>query len=149
MALTSTVLDSIPALGSDGAVVVNAILFPDNNMPANGWDVTPALFGLTRFKPAASGVDLQRPVVSAIFPPTAEASIGVAAANKLILSYTSGGGAVAPTVPAAPLLTVGAVAVTSNAANGANDLTPGIGKVFPTAADGTAFSVQATAIGYR
>ncbi len=149
MAVTSVILDTIPALGNDGAVQATALLFPDNNMPANGWDITPALWGLSRFKPTPAGVDVQRPVVSAIFPPTVEGVIGVAAANKLLLSYPSGGGQAAPTVPAQPLLTAGAVAVTSNAANGANDLTPGLGKAFPTGADGTSFSVQCTAIGYR
>jgi hypothetical protein len=47
---------------------------------------------------------------------------------KLMLYFPSGGGAASPTSLTDPAITSGAVAVTSAAANGAADLTPGQGK---------------------
>lgn len=48
--------------------------------------------------------------------------------NVLRVMYPSGGGAASPAALADPAITAGAVAMTSNAANGAADLTPGRGK---------------------
>lgn len=48
--------------------------------------------------------------------------------NKLMVFYPSGGGAASPAALADPAITAGAVAVTSTAANGSADLTPGRGK---------------------
>ena len=55
--------------------------------------------------------------------------------DKLMVIYPSGGGAASPAALADPAITAGAVAVTSNAANGANDLTPGRGKEVANATD--------------
>ena len=55
--------------------------------------------------------------------------------DKLIVIYPSGGGAASPAALADPAITAGAVAVTSNAANGASDLTPGRGKEIANATD--------------
>lgn len=145
MALTSVVLSSRPANGTDGAKEVTALLLPDANMPANGWPVTPALFGLTRFKPAANGTQLLPPkLVGSAMPPTILAMIN--SLLNLQLGYPTGGVTTAPTTPANPFVTAGATPVTSTAATGT--LTPGQGKLLPTAGDGTNWTILATAIGY-
>lgn len=55
--------------------------------------------------------------------------------DKLMCMYPSGGGAASPAALADPAITAGAVAVTSNAANGASDLTPGQAKEVANATD--------------
>jgi len=56
-------------------------------------------------------------------------------ANVLRVFYPSGGGAASQAALADPAITAGAVAMTSNAANGSSDLTPGRGKEVAAATD--------------
>lgn len=71
-----------------------------------------------------------------------------AATKKLIVLYPTGGGAASPAALADPAITAGAVAVTSNAANGAADLTPGQGKEVANATNLTTCTWRLMLIGY-
>lgn len=62
--------------------------------------------------------------------------------NSIMVMYPSGGGAASPAALADPAITAGAVAVTSNAANGASDLTPGRGKEVAAATDLSTITVR-------
>jgi hypothetical protein len=144
MAVTFTVQGKTPM--ANGLVRTRVKMVLDNNYPVAGYDVsTPASWGLSRFQLQATQDSFVDPVVTGVNQGGVMAEIK---AMKLLLSYPSGGGQASPTTPAAPLLTAGAVAVTSNAANGANDLTPGVGKAFANASDASTLTVFADAVGY-
>lgn len=118
----------------------------DNAYPVAGYDVsTPASWGLSRFQVAADQASFVDPVVTGVNQGGVLAEIK---AMKLLLSYPTGGGAASPVTPAAPLITAGAVAMTSSAANGAADVTPGVGKAFVNNADASTLVVFADAVGY-
>lgn len=72
----------------------------------------------------------------------------ITSTQKLMICYPSGGGAASPAALGDPSITVGAVAVTSNAANGANDLTPGRGKEVLNATNLTTCTWRLLLIGY-
>lgn len=156
MSVTATIL-SVEKLGG-GLKRVTSSLLLDASMPAGGYDVTAAMFGLSYFQPSKAGTSLLDPVVKSVSGAVLMARI---IAKKLIPSYPSGGATAAPGTIADPLLTSGAglagsgastasavdatrptVALTSTAT------TPGRGKDLPTGADCAAVTVVATATGY-
>lgn len=69
--------------------------------------------------------------------------------SKIVCLYPSGGGAASPAALADPAITAGGVAVTSAAANGAADLTPGRGKEVAAATNLTTISVRVDAFGFQ
>lgn len=69
--------------------------------------------------------------------------------SKLLVLYPSGGGAASPAALADPAITSGAVAVTSAAANGAADLTPGRGKEVANASVLTTISIRCRVEGFQ
>lgn len=145
MALTSSPISLRPAGTPDGAMIATVALLPDADMPAGGWPITPALYGLTRFKPIFNTAALPDPSVDLVVP---EANMLFTTTNKLLLpSFPVGGSTASPTTDAVPFVTAGATPVTSGAATG--PLTPGIGKAVPTHwVGGANYSITSTAIGY-
>lgn len=61
---------------------------------------------------------------------------------KLLAIYPSGGGAASPAALSDPAITTGATAVTSAAANGSGDLTPGRGKEVANNTDLTTITIR-------
>lgn len=141
MGVTATVLST--TLLANGEKSVLASLLLDNAYPVAGYALTPAMFGLTRFKPAKSGVALVDPQVRNIQGQV----LNFRCTGQLLLaSYPSGGATASPTTPAAPIVTAGATPVTSTAATGV--LTPGTGKDLANASDLSAVTVLVNASGY-
>lgn len=68
--------------------------------------------------------------------------------SKILVLYPSGGGAASPAALADPAITSGAVAVTSAAANGAADLTPGRGKEVAAATNLSTITVRCLFLGF-
>ncbi len=123
MALTSTVqLDQVP--GAYRTVV--ASVTGDSSYPAGGYLLTPALFGLNSFAQQRGNIFF--PVVLSGDMVSAQVKCDVDATGHLRVFYPSGGGAASPAALSAPAITSGSTAVTSAAANGTADLTPGQGK---------------------
>ncbi len=141
MSVTATVLQT--TFLANGAKRVLASLLLDNAYPVAGYAITPAMFGLTRFQPAASGVALVDPQVRNISgQPILLRCVG----QLLLASYPSGGATAGPTTPAAPIVTAGATPVTSTAATGV--LTPGVGKDLPNASDLSSVTAILEATGF-
>ena len=144
MALTFTIQGTTAITG--GLVRKRVKIVLDNAYPVAGYDVSnPASWGLSRFQVSSDQTAFVDPVVTGVNQGGVLAEIK---AMKLLLSYPSGGGQASPLAPAAPLITAGAVAMTSAAANGANDLTPGVGKAFANNTDASTLTVFADAVGY-
>jgi hypothetical protein len=131
MSTTATQLSKYTQGG--GEIVSRISLLLDNAYPVAGYAVTPANFGLTRFKPNAAGTAVLDPVVKKITPSIVLAQV---IAGNLLLSYPTGGATAAPGTPADPLTaaptagtlavsapTAGTLAVTTTPANGATPVT--------------------------
>jgi hypothetical protein len=141
MSVTATVLQTRNLANGEKRVLASLLL--DNAYPVAGYAITPAMFGLTRFKPADSGVALQDPVARNISgQPVLFRCVG----QLLLCSYPSGGATASPATPAAPIVTAGATPVTSTAATGV--LTPGVGKDLANASDLSTVTVIMEALGY-
>lgn len=141
MSVTATIIQT--TVGRNGQKTVRASFLLDNAYPVAGYALTPAQFGLNRFKPASSGVALQQPDVKNI---AGQPVLFRVVAQQLIASYPSGGATASPTTPAAPIVTAGATPVTSSAATGV--LTPGVGKDLANASDLSSVTVVLEATGY-
>lgn len=141
MAVTATVLQTINQ--ANGRKTVTASLLLDNAYPVLGYAITPAMFGLTRFEPADSGVSLVDPQVRSV---SGQPLLFRCVGQQLLASYPSGGATASPTTPAAPIVTAGATPVTSTAATGV--LTPGVGKDLANASDLSTVTVTMVANGF-
>lgn len=160
MALTSSVGKTVKL--ANGLKQVTAILVCDNAYPGAGYDVTPALFGLSHFAPtdALTGT-LDPNIIYCLSGAGTEALLAAIIAKKLLVYYPTGGGTASPATPAAPKLTSGAGTATAGVATASavdattptlaltsTALTPGQGKALPNNADLTGFAVLAVALGY-
>lgn len=127
MAVTVTKLGTTRL--ADGTVRVRAVAVGDNAYPAAGYDLSTAAvlaaLGLKQYTVKDDGSGFVDPIVTGV---NQQGLLAEIVALKLLVSYPTGGGVASPVALAAPLVTVGAVAMTSAAANGAGDLTPGVGK---------------------
>ncbi len=133
----------------DGLQEVSALLIFAGTYAVGGIPVTPAMFGLRRMKVNALQNDVLDPILKSFaFGAATQRMIATIQSQFVRLFYPTGGGAASPTVPTDPLVTAGAVAMTSSAANGAADLTPGLAKEFPNGGDVTNMSIVAIAQGY-
>lgn len=141
MAVTATVIQTTNLANGEKRVLASLLL--DAAYPVAGYAITPAMFSLTRFKPAASGVALVDPQVRNISGQVVNMRI---VGQLLLASYTTGGATASPATPAAPIVTAGATPVTSTAATGV--LTPGVGKDFVNASDLSTVTVLVEAYGY-
>lgn len=139
--VTPTILET--TFGANGQKTVLSSLLLDNAYPVAGYAITPAMFGLVRFKPNDAQTGLVDPTVVNISGQPIQCRI---VAQQLLASYPSGGATASPTTPAAPIVTAGATPVTSTAATGV--LTPGVGKDLANASDLSSVTVIVRAVGY-
>jgi hypothetical protein len=110
----------------------------DTSYPTGGTTITPANVGMRTIHSAECvGGNAASKVLMYAFDTTTTPG-----SAKLLCLFPSGGGAAAPTTVVDPALTGGAVAVTSAAANGAADLTPGQGKEVGNTANLSALVVR-------
>lgn len=150
MSLSSFIV-GLRLIGPNGLKETTSLIITDNALPAQGYVITPALCNLKSFEVNALQTDYLDPVVTAVNGLELLANIG----GKLLkFFYPSGGGAAAPTTPAAPKAVTtpdaGATTMTGSVAKPALSavVTPGLGKVCPTNTDLTGCSVVVKATGY-
>lgn len=149
MALTSQVQVD---LAMESERWVRALVTCDNSYPAGGYPLPPSLFGLNAFlrqKFGGGGENVIFPAVIGGCHSSAQVICDVdTVTGKMRIFYPSGGGAASPGALANPAIATGAVAMTSAAANGANDLVPGVGKEIATGTNCTTVSVLLEAFGH-
>ena len=141
MAITATQVSSVAR--ANGEKFNTASLLLDNSMPAGGYPITPAMFGLSQFKANAAGSAFIDPEVVQV-----QGSVLLARIQglKLICSYPTGSSLAVPAAVADPIINAGAVAVTGSAATG--PFAAGRGKDVATATDLSAVTVVAAAAGF-